>query len=138
MQDSPDIYKAGGVLVKNHKTLVNSSRGKEYFITPGGKIEAGETPRQALARELMEEFQIEVDEADMEPFGTFSAEAANHPGQIVHIEHFLVKKWYGEIRPDHEVDAVRWITSELPKDIKIGSIFVTEIIPKLKKLGLID
>lgn len=133
-----DMYKAGGILIKDKKTLVNHSRGKEYFITPGGKLEAGETARQALVRELKEEFTIDVDEADLEPFGTWSAEAANHPGQIVHIEHFIVKKWRGEIRPDNEVDDIRWIDSRVPPEIKVGSIFVNEIIPRLKKRGLID
>lgn len=136
--DSGDIYKAGGILIKDRKTLVERSHGKEFFVTPGGKLESGETAHQALVRELKEEFQIDVNEADLEPFGTFSAEAANHPGRVVHLEHFIVKKWRGDIRPDHEVEEYRWINSRIPSDLKIGSIFVYEIIPRLKRRGLID
>ena len=51
---------------------------------------------------------------------------------------FLVKKWQGEIIPDNEVEEIRWLTSDTPKDIKIGSIMEHETIPKLKKIGLID
>ncbi len=134
----PEVYKAGGILIQDRKTLVGRSHGKEVFISPGGKIETGETPRQALVRELNEEFQIEVDESDLEPFGTFSAEAAGQPGRVVHIEHFIVKKWRGEVRPDNEVEALRWITSKLPPGFKLGSIFEHEIMPRLKKQGLID
>ncbi len=138
-QDKPaDIHKAGGIIIKDRKVLVEHSRGKEFFIDPGGKLEAGETPRQALVRELKEEFQIDVDEADLEPFGSHTAEAANQPGKTVHIDNFLVKKWRGEIRPDNEVEETRWITSEIPPDMKLGSIFKTEIIPKLKAKGMID
>jgi 8-oxo-dGTP diphosphatase len=138
VSDASDIYKAGGIIILKRKTLVERSKGKEYFITPGGKIEPGETPRQALVRELKEEFQIEVDEVDLEPFGTFSAPAANEPERIVHIEHFIVKKWRGEVQPDNEVEEIRWITSEIPPGMKLGSIFAHEIIPRLKKQNLID
>lgn len=133
-----DMHKAGGIIINDRKVLVERSRGKEYFVHPGGKLEAGETSRQALVRELKEEFRIEVDEADLEPFGTFTAEAANHPGKWVKIDQFIVKKWRGEIRPDNEVEEMLWVNSELPSDLKLGSIFKTKAIPELKKFGLID
>jgi mutator protein MutT len=138
MTAGDDIYKAAGIIIQEKKTLVERSKGKAFFITPGGKIELSETPRQALVRELKEEFQIDVIEADLEPFGTFSAPAANEPDRIVHIEHFIVKKWRGEVRPDNEVEEIRWITSIIPTEMKLGSIFAHEIIPRLKKRGLID
>ena len=85
------------------------------FIQPGGKLEQGETARQALVRELKEELLIDVSEDDLEPFGNFSAEAANHPGQQVHMEAFMVKRWQGEIDYGHNVEELLWLTSELPK-----------------------
>lgn len=133
-----DIHKAAGLLIKDRKVLAERSVGKPAFIQPGGKIEPGETVRQALVRELQEEFTIDVDEADLEPFGSYTAEAANNPGQQVHLEAFIVKKWRGEITPASEVEETLWLTSDLPKDVEIGSIFVHDIIPRLKALDLID
>lgn len=52
------IHKAAGILIKDKKLLVEKSKNKEFFIAPGGKIEAGETPEHALVRELDEEFGI--------------------------------------------------------------------------------
>ena len=58
------------VIGKDDKILIAKRRlgrtlgGKWEF--PGGKIEPGETPRQALARELREELAIEA-----EPDGEF-------------------------------------------------------------------
>jgi hypothetical protein len=48
-------------------------------------------------RELKEEFTIDVDEADLEPFDKNTAPAANSPEVDVHMDVFLVKKWQGEI-----------------------------------------
>ncbi len=133
-----DIYKASGIIIVDHKVLVERSVGKEYFIHPGGKIEAGETPKQAVIRELKEEFSIDVDEKDLEEFDHNTAPAANSPEVDVHMNVFLVKKWHGEIKPDSEVQEMRWLTSDVPKDIKIGSIMEHETIPKLKAEDLID
>ena len=133
-----DIYKAAGIIIVDRKVLVERSVGKEYFIHPGGKIEPGETSKQAVIRELKEEFGIGVHEEDLELFDKNSAPAANSPEVDVHMEVFLVKKWQGEIVPDSEVEEIRWLTSDVPKDIKIGSIMEHETLPKLKAENLID
>ena len=133
-----DIFKASGIIIVDRQVLVERSVGKEYFIHPGGRIEPGETAKQAVVRELKEEFTIDVDEADLEEFDHNTAPAANSPEVLVHMDVFLVKKWRGTITPDSEVEEIRWLTSDVPKDIKIGSIMEHETIPKLKAVGLID
>jgi 8-oxo-dGTP diphosphatase len=138
MKKTHDIYKASGILIVDRKVLVERSKGKEYFIHPGGKIEPGETSKQAVIRELKEEFQIDVAEEDLKPFDKNSAPAANSPEVYVHMEVFIVEKWQGEIKPDSEVEEIRWLISKIPDDIKIGSIMEHETIPKLKAEDLID
>lgn len=133
-----DIFKASGIIIVDRQVLVERSVGKEYFIHPGGRIEPGETAKQAVVRELKEEFTIDVDEADLEEFDHNTAPAANSPEVLVHMDVFLVKKWRGTITPDSEVEEIRWLTSDVPKDIKVGSIMEHETIPKLKAAGLID
>lgn len=134
----PDIIKAAGAIVKDRKILVERSEGKEFFIPPGGKLESGETPEQAVIRELKEELQIDVTEDDLEPMGVFTAEAANQPGQEVQMHMYIIKRWSGEIAPDNEVDELAWITSAIPEGMKVGSICVHDVMPYLKKKGLID
>lgn len=133
-----DIHKAAGILIKDKKLLVEKSKNKEFFIAPGGSIEPGETAKQALVRELMEEFQIKVEEKDLEEFGTFTAEATGQPGRIVEMQCFLVKKWLGEPTPDNEVEKILWIESTIPENIRISSIFEHEVIPRLKSRKLIN
>jgi 8-oxo-dGTP diphosphatase len=135
---SKDIYKASGIIIKDRKVLVEKSVGKAYFIHPGGKIEAGESVKQALVRELKEEFSIDVREEDLELFDTNSAPAANSPEVDVHMEVFMVKRWQGEITPASEVEEIRWLSSNVPTNIKVGSIMQHETLPKLKARNLID
>lgn len=133
-----DIHKAAGIIIVERKLLVERSFGKKFFISPGGSIEAGETPKQALVRELMEEFGITVEESDLAWFGLFRAAAANHPGQFVSIETYLVNKWQGEPSPHSEVEEMAWITSVVPAGMKVGSIFKHDVIPQLKQQNLMD
>lgn len=132
------IRTAAGIIIKDRKLLVARSIGKDFFIAPGGCIETGETVKQALVRELKEEFRLVVKEEDLTPFGSFSAPAANTPECMVHMEVFIVEQWRGRIVPDNEIEDIRWLTSKLPQDIQIGLIFAHEVIPRLKARGLIN
>lgn len=136
MSETTDIHKAAGILIRARKLLVERSKGKEFFIAPGGSIEPGETAEQALLRELREEFQIAVKEEDFEVFGTFRAQAAGQEAKIVEMQVFMVKNWVGEPTADNEVEEVAWVTSTT--DLKVGSIFEHEVIPRLKAADLID
>ena len=132
-----DIYKAGGIIIADKKLLVAKGKGKEFFIATGGKLKKDETAKQALTRELKEEFQVEVEEKDMESFGTYFAKAAGNESQQLQMDVFLVKSYRGEIKPDSEIEEILWIDSNIPPEIKVGSIFEQEVIPALKAAGLI-
>ena len=133
-----DIYKAGGILIKDRKLLVERSQGKDIFLTPGGRIEEGETAREALVRELFEEFRIKVLDSDLEEFGTFTSRSATSGDKILTMYVFFVKSWEGEPTPDNEIEEILWIDSSFLGKIKIGSIFEHEVIPRLKDKNLID
>ncbi len=133
-----EIHKAAGIIIKDRKLLVERSKGKEYFIAPGGSIESGETAKQALVRELREEFQITVKESSLTEFGVYTAPAAGQEKNTVVMEVFMVNSWKGNITASSEVEDIRWITSFVPPELKVGSIFAHEVLPRLKASGLID
>ena len=51
-----------GIIIKDDKILLMHRRknGQEYFVLPGGGIEVGETPEEAVAREVYEETGLKV------------------------------------------------------------------------------
>ncbi len=131
------IYKVGGVLIRDKKLLVCRTRGKDFFVAPGGKIEKGESPAEALVRELKEEASVSVLSKDLETFGTFYAPAIGDENNVLRMDVFLVMSWEGEIRPGEEVEEVRWLGSTPGEGVRVGSIFAHHVIPKLKERGLI-
>ena len=57
-----------GVVIKEDKVLLarhTYGGGKGMLIIPGGYVNFGETPQEALVREYMEETQIEVKPMDI-------------------------------------------------------------------------
>jgi len=72
---------------------------------PGGKVEPGETPEQALIRELREELAIDVTEACLAPF-TF----ASHIYEDFHLlmPLYLCRRWDGILQP-LEGQQVKWV-----------------------------
>ena len=124
------IEVVAAVIIADNKVFT-TQRGygdyKDYWEFPGGKIEAGETPQQALEREIREELNTVIDVGEF--IGTTDyeypvAHVTLHfyacsvlSGELQLLEHEDAR-WLGK----HELDSVNW----LPAD--------EEIIPQIHAL----
>ncbi|MBY0227412.1 MAG: 8-oxo-dGTP diphosphatase MutT [Hyphomicrobium sp.] len=72
---------------------------------PGGKLSPGETPEEALVRELKEELDIEVCLTCLAPFAF-----ASHTYETFHLMMplYVCRNWDGEITP-REGQRVKWV-----------------------------
>ncbi|MBS0253045.1 MAG: 8-oxo-dGTP diphosphatase MutT [Proteobacteria bacterium] len=72
---------------------------------PGGKVESGETPEDALCRELKEELDIELCRTCLAPFN-FASYAYEKFHLLMPL--YLCRTWDGEISP-REGQTVKWV-----------------------------
>ncbi len=109
--DKPVVLVVAGALIKEGRVLLaQRPEGKSMaglWEFPGGKVEPGEVPEDALARELREELGITVNPADFKPL-TF----ASHTYEKFHLlmPVYTCETWTGDIVPA-ENQAVAWATA---------------------------
>lgn len=101
------VEVAAAVLQKPDGAFLLAQRPKDkiwagYWEFPGGKVEAGESARDALVRELREELGIAVVTAH--PWIT---RVFTYPHATVRLSFFRVTEWSGEMHP-HEGQQFSW------------------------------
>ena len=96
MYKRPPLLVSAGVIQRNNQLLIGQRRKTDRhplkWEFPGGKVEHGETPQQALVRELHEELHIQA-EAGSE-LARYEHDYAS--GSRVHLLFFAVQTFTGE------------------------------------------
>ncbi|MQU62204.1 NUDIX domain-containing protein [Pseudomonas sp. FSL R10-1350] len=126
---SKTIRIAAALLIEpNGQTLLVRKRGTQAFMQPGGKIDAGEKPAEALARELHEELGLNIEPSDAVYLGNFSAPAVNEPGYTVEADLFQVTI-DEPVSPAAEIEEVRWIDPATDGDLILAPLTRDLILP---------
>lgn len=132
MQKNPTMIVVAAALVDHDRRVLLQQRAPGRSMAglwefPGGKVETGELPEIALARELHEELGIGVAAADLMP-----ACFASAPVGAIHmiLLLYICRAWQGEPRP-LDADGLKWLTP--------GDMDASEMPPADRPLiGLLD
>lgn len=109
------IKVVAAILVEDGKVFA-TQRGygefKDGWEFPGGKIEAGEMPESAIAREMKEELDVEVDIVELLDTVEF-----DYPQFHLSMDCFICKIRSGKlVLKEHK--AAKWLTKETLKSVE--------------------
>lgn len=128
MQGRPLVLVVAAALVRADGRLLLAQRpeGKSLaglWELPGGKVEPGESPEEALVREIAEELGVRLDAAHLVPF-----DFASHAFERFHLlmPVFMAQTWSGEPEA-REGQGLKWVTADeamaLPSPPADGPLF---------------
>jgi 8-oxo-dGTP diphosphatase len=118
----------------NRILLARRPEGKQLgglWEFPGGKIEEGERPEQALIRELHEELDIAVEEACLAPL-TFASHA--YPDFHLLMPLYVCRRWRGFVVA-REGQTLKWVRPRDLRDYPMPPADTPLIPPLLDLLG---
>lgn len=114
-----------GILIRDNRILITSRpEGKVmagYWEFPGGKIELGETYKQALARELHEELGIHSEINALHHLGVVEHQ---YPHGLAQLDVVLVTNWSGQIS-SCEKQSLHWHT--LNHEVMVSPLLPTTV-----------
>ena len=121
-------------VIVRERLLVVRKRGTTAFMLPGGKPDAGESPQQALQREIREELGCVVTPG-RELTGDFSDAAANEPGHIVQARIWLAHLDGAPVAAA-EIAELRWVTVNDMMNLPLAPLLRGKVMTALVHGGL--
>ncbi len=102
-------------------------------MQPGGKIESGERPEVALARELEEELNASFNPDEMIPLGRFTDLAANEPGHMLIADMFRISTEGTHFLPAAEIEEVIWFEPSSNQQVQLAPLTKNHILSMLER-----
>ncbi len=125
------IRTVAAVITNQHNAvLLVRKRGSTIFIQPGGKPETGESPRETLARELLEELNVMVNESTVRYLGEFEDNAVHERNCRVRARVYQCEV-VGIPVPSAEIAELIWINPDRKLPTTIAPLSRRQILPRV-------
>lgn len=114
---------AGLIVVENNKLLLTFSKNKKAWYLPGGKIDEGETSKEALIREIKEELNIVLDPNNINYCFHITAMAYGENNLLMEQDCFCTIL-NQKITPSSEIEAYHYFSREeyLEEEIQVEGV----------------
>ena len=129
----------GTMFFRDGKLLIDKPRKKPTFQMIGGKVEDGESIREAAIRECHEELGEKAifDEGLLDFVMDFEEIATSDPSKKIHMNIFQYKgELKGELTISEEIEQFMWFGADDDRNI-LSNTLKNEIVPYCIKKGLI-
>jgi len=127
----PSLLRIAAALIDNDtgELFLVRKRGTIAFMQAGGKIDDGESPLQALLRELAEELQFTPTANEPKFLGTFSSVAANEPDHLLEAHLFHLRAANQQLDAAAELEEAVWVSIETAQRMHLAPFTREHVLP---------
>jgi 8-oxo-dGTP pyrophosphatase MutT (NUDIX family) len=121
------MHRSAGAMIKDKEgriLMIERKFAPLGWAGPAGHVDEGETPEEAMKREVKEEIGLEVKDAKL-LYHEFLPWNKCHSGGIGHDWYFYeILEWAGEIkREESEVKNFKWVKPENIKNLQLEEAY---------------
>ena len=126
------IYLANALVTDTDgRMLAVRKRNSIYFQMVGGKMDLNEEPLDTLAREFLEEINVDITKHHVVFLGKHSTNAVNESNTMVHANVYHIQLNSLEtLKIALEIEEMAWITKENYQDYKLAHLLEEFSLPK--------